>query len=248
MMNYTYAKSLFADGQVNATVLRRAIEKFTPIQTIDASVDPVVLTFVAALEPEIKYELDTFIVPEHRGGDPTPYPFQISDFDTRQIQNLVEGVAGYSHVTTEGNTVTVWFSSELSAADLTTLQGIATDTLPIYKKRKKDAIDARTTALIMGGFEYPAASGNVHSLSVQAQINISNVPSIADDPGTAYPVKASTQNNGAVIKLNNPAELRAYYAAALAHKAGNIASGNDLKEQVIAATDQTAVDAVVDNR
>lgn len=243
------SKATFADGQVNKTVLLREIAKFTDIvPTFDPSLDPVAFDFATPPEPEFEYQLQNFIAKEHKGGNKTPYVFQVANPDIEAIANQVKGIAGYAHIGSEGATITVWFSSDLSAADVVTLTAAVGNLVPAGKKKKNDAIDIKTRVLIMAGFEYPAGSGNIHSYSERAQINLLGIPDAAADPATSYPVKTSTRDNGAVIHLDNPPALKAFYAASRAHKATHIASGNDLKEQVLAATDMAGVSAVADDR
>lgn len=110
------------------------------------------------------------------------------------------------------------------------------------------AIDARTAALISAGFEYPAASGTIFSLSLESQHNVHGAYTSRNLPAFAYPVKWLSKDDATTTSLADAAAVEAFFLAALATIRGYKDAGSDLKEQVRAAATRAAVDAVVDAR
>ncbi len=240
-----FPKSLTEDGQANASVLMGEISKYTEgsatILSIDVLADPIEIVSDVPLEPEVLWHIEHLILPAHKGG---AHIFEIEDPDIQVLREQVKGIAGYSHISSEGNKVTIWFDSQLSASNLSTLQAIGADPVPLAKFLKNEKIDDVTKALIKVGFVY---GGDLFSFSENAQINISNLPTIAagESPG---PIDWATKDNGKIIELADATEIMAFYTVAMTHKAGHLATGNVLKKAVIAAADLSAVGDVADNR
>ncbi len=118
--------------------------------------------------------------------------------------------------------------------------------LPAIQKEKMDAIDARTEALIDEGFEYPASSGNILSLSLEAQSNIKGAEHRKSTE--TYPMDWNTKDNMTKVALADAAGVTALFDAALIVKRGHLDSGTALKDQVRAATTVAAVEAITDAR
>jgi hypothetical protein len=108
------------------------------------------------------------------------------------------------------------------------------------------AINFKTKALISSGYEWPAASSHVFSLSETAQRNLGERDKIRAT--LTYPLKMSTKSDDFVYSVQSEEELHAMYLTALARISVAYAGGNDLKERVHAATTHAALDAIVDER
>ena len=129
------------------------------------------------------------------------------------------------------------------------VDNIATElVLDDYKRLKINSIDRRTGELIALGFEFPASSGNIFSLSASAQTNILALDNTRDDPAMVYPINYNTIDDKDVYQVIDSATLHNMYLTALSVKKGHLDSGTSLKDLVRAATTETEVDAVVDNR
>lgn len=119
--------------------------------------------------------------------------------------------------------------------------------LAVLKPEKIAAIEAKTASLIGGGFEYPAASGTMYSLGVDARIEIIAMKQ-AKANELSYPVPFTSQDGTVNASLANAAEVDTFYATAFGRYQAIKAAGGLLKAQVAAATTIAELDAVVDNR
>ena len=119
-------------------------------------------------------------------------------------------------------------------------------TLARAKLRKYAAINARTEELIDLGFEHPAASGDFFSLSASAQRKMNGA--YGARTVMTYPIEVTTLGDASKVSLANVATYENWYHDAVAVVRGHVDSGGALKDQVRAAVDIAAVDAVVDNR
>lgn len=129
------------------------------------------------------------------------------------------------------------------------IDGIPTNvSLSDYKSLKINAIDRRTDELVELGFEFPAASGNIFSLSPSAQTDILALDTTRDDPSVSYPINYNTIDDKDVYAVLDSATMHNMYLAAFNTKKGHLDSGTVLKDLVRAAVDESGVDAVVDNR
>jgi hypothetical protein len=140
---------------------------------------------------------------------------------------------------------------DLSAIVETDIQtnptGLPTDvSLENYKLLKNNLIDQRTSELINAGHEFPPASGQIFSMSQNAQLNVLGLMESKDV--ISYPQPYATKDNKTIIDLNNATDVTNFYYNVLNHKKTQLDSGNVLIAQVNAATDEAGVDAVVDNR
>ena len=118
--------------------------------------------------------------------------------------------------------------------------------LSVVKTEKMNAIDARTKVLIDAGFEYPSSSGNILSLSLEAQSNIEGIHQAKD--AATYPIDWNTKDNAAKVSLADAAAVSALFDAAMAAKRTHLDGGTALKDSVRSATTVAAVDAVTDSR
>lgn len=115
-----------------------------------------------------------------------------------------------------------------------------------YKALRYHEIDNKTGELVAQGFEYPASSGNIFSLSQNAQINISALNQSRDE--LSYPIIYNTIDDVNEYNVIDVTDMHNMYLTALATKKASIDSGSALKAQVRAAVDRAEVDAVIDNR
>jgi len=116
-----------------------------------------------------------------------------------------------------------------------------------YKKRRYEEIDARTRALIDTGFVF---DDTVFSLSLQAQINLNRLrTNLLTGVLTAldFPRPYSRIDNQDYI-INNIRDASDLYATGDNRLDQRIRSGNNLKNQVRAATTKAEIDAITDDR
>lgn len=85
--------------------------------------------------------------------------------------------------------------------------------------------DDETAANIAGGFEFPAGSGRVFSMSIAAQLNV-----IHDGTDAVFPVNRSTID-GAVIDLDAK-QFAAFAAAMRAALRGAVKAGHETKGKI----------------
>lgn len=116
-----------------------------------------------------------------------------------------------------------------------------------YKQAKIDAIDARTSELIMAGFPF---DGQNFSMSEAAQRNWTGMGTVLALGLLPFPLPISTVDEGTYI-LNDQAHCLQFLGAYMlyqAHPAYPLSAGRVLKAQVNAATTKAEVDAVEDTR
>jgi hypothetical protein len=116
-------------------------------------------------------------------------------------------------------------------------------TLAQLKAKRCSDVDARTHGLIAGGFPFDSA---IFSASDNAQRNWQGL--YLERTTRSYPVLLSTKANDAVIALADEAAVVAFYGAALAHVTGHLTAGTLLKQQILARTTTSAVEAIADDR
>ena len=124
------------------------------------------------------------------------------------------------------------------------VSGLVVD-LVAYKAVRNDVIDARTRELIALGFTFSAKQ---FSLSANAQASMMGAHQIRDDPAFAYPLNWNTIDDKDVLLIADSATLHSFYLTGVGAYRGHKDSGTSLKDQVRAAANPAAVDAVVDNR
>jgi hypothetical protein len=120
------------------------------------------------------------------------------------------------------------------------------ETLDELKERRFSEIDKKTEDLIIEGFEYPASSGKIFSLSEHAQINILALDNTRDE--LTYPVHYTTKDELQEYDVVDSTDMHNMYLTALVTKKTHLDSGTSLKNQIVAAVDKNEVNLVVDNR
>lgn len=113
------------------------------------------------------------------------------------------------------------------------------------KKRKTDAIDARSIELEEDGF---VSNGNRFKMRDADQSRAAGLRHVATDPGISYPVKVNTFGNQGSVELTNPAAFNNWHKDMLLAVRGIRDAGTTLKDSVRAATTVAQVLAIVDNR
>lgn len=131
-----------------------------------------------------------------------------------------------------------------------------TVTLEEVKKKKINAIDAKTDELISQGFLF--GTNGVFSLSRQAQANMLGVrTSIADhrSAGTLdqfeaifFPIVFNTLNDDDSVTLNTVEDFQSFYDSAMLTVRTHLDGGTALKQAVRNAITVEDVEAIVDNR
>lgn len=114
------------------------------------------------------------------------------------------------------------------------------DTLEEAKEMKIAQIDSRTQELIFEGFSF---AGLHWSLSINAQINLTNLPTM---PEFAFPLNMQDMDGTAYV-LSYEERMDFYYAA-MAAKNTHLQSGNALKTQVSELTNIEEILNFVDPR
>jgi hypothetical protein len=98
------------------------------------------------------------------------------------------------------------------------------ETLEDYKKYLIDLQDKKTERLIYSGFTF---DGNLFSLSINAQINWSNLLNI---PQAMFPLNLSTKDDNIyVLNFNN---VQSFYFTALGKKSEYLQLGNIVKKRI----------------
>lgn len=99
-----------------------------------------------------------------------------------------------------------------------------TRTLDEYKKHLIELQDKKTEDLILSGFNF---DGNLFSLSINAQINWSNLLNI---PSAMFPLNLSTKDDKIyILNFNN---LQNFYFTALGRKNECLQLGNLIKKRI----------------
>ncbi len=172
---------------------------------------------------------------------------------TKYIQPLADGIPegtwiinppGRKALLAAKVPVSLWKANE---AKDDVIEKSADEKLPPAKKVAYSQIDARTRQLIAAGFEFPAASGNIYSLSNESQMNLTNLMLTKDDL-SIYDIKINTRDDKTAIVITDKIELKDFYDAAQAAKRGHLDSGTALKDQIRSAASVTALSAITDNR
>ena len=103
-------------------------------------------------------------------------------------------------------------------AEAETKWGLIADdtTLATYKQSKFLEIDIRTGELISAGFEYPASSGKIFSLSKNAQINLLGVDIKRND--VLLPITFNTIDDLDDVELVIPQDVDDFFMTALGTK------------------------------
>ncbi len=120
----------------------------------------------------------------------------------------------------------------------------ATSYLSPNKLARCGAIDGRTMQLVGSGFVH---ASKTFSLSIPSQLNWTNVKS-GSAADLTYPYVVPTLTDIDYHEFADEAEMLTAADAAESTVKGHIASGAALKKQIVDATDQAALDAIVDSR
>jgi hypothetical protein len=145
------------------------------------------------------------------------------------------------------NNATVCNGDPTIYADLIWVDGVISQAaldaewLNYLKGTRYVEIDTKTGQLIAEGFTWDS---KVFSLSINAQINWSNLPNL---PDSIFPLSISTINDEEVYTLSLANKMNFYYTA-VNGKNGPLQSGNTLKAQITACADEACVNSIVDNR
>lgn len=176
-----------------------------------------------------------------RSGHDPDYPTDDFVLDPAGLPALeAAGVSDiYWKETAGGNDV-----EEMTAQEKTDLDDSATYLAP-EKARRIQAINDRTDALILQGFEYPAASGNIFGLS-DKDIQVWSNLYLAKDLLTFPKVVGTIDYDD--FSIDDIAAATLFYGTGLTAVETHKGSGQALRKLIRDATTRAAVDAVVDNR
>lgn len=132
--------------------------------------------------------------------------------------------------------------SELSGAELAARQE---ELLTPERARAMDTIDAEMDARIQSeGFEWPADSGNMFSLSLPAQIKWNGLYNLR--AVLSYPVTVSLKDDSGTYDIADAAEVEAMYATAVGMVKALLDAGTGVKNAVRGASDKANIKAAVD--
>ena len=115
-----------------------------------------------------------------------------------------------------------------------------------HKLLKYEAIDAKTSALIAQGFQFPT-DGYMYSLSLESQANIHGVFT-ARNLGVNYPIHWLNIDEQGSVDLENANDVTEFFLTALGTIRAHKDSGTVLKDLVTAATTVEQLYAIVDDR
>ena len=143
-----------------------------------------------------------------------------------------------------------WFSQKVSTAPVFVRKVAPVIEQNVYvmsftekKVGRKASVDLKTDALIAAGF---TVDGKVFSASDTAQLKwLGMYTSRAD---LSYPVTVPTKDDTQFVSLIEAADIATYYTALLARVQTVLSGGVTLKAPIAVATDQAALDAIVDDR
>lgn len=115
--------------------------------------------------------------------------------------------------------------------------------LVAYKKAKCVQIEAKTEEVVQRGFLY---QGLTFRLLPEDRTNILGL--LVSASVMTYPFQIQDIDDAAHVTLTGPADAQAFYAAAMGAVASASMPATLMKQAVMAAATQAAVDAVVDSR
>lgn len=160
----------------------------------------------------------------------------------REIKTALPGKVFKVCVATDTQVV---FEEELTTGEITTLDNAvsAFSPLEIRKRIRADEIDAKTDELIAAGFTYDSVQ---FALTSESRARIHGAYTAR--AGLTYPVEWDSIDDTDMVSLADTTDVEAFFDTALAVFRGHVDSGTTLKTQVRVASDQSELDAVVDNR
>ena len=106
-------------------------------------------------------------------------------------------------------------------------------------------IDTQSVKLMVSGFEFPAASGKFFSMSIKGQAKLHGFNEIESGD---FPHSVSAIDDTVHVLANQGAANQMFKAMVKRLNKGILGPGSDLKQDILNAVDQTALDAIVDNR
>lgn len=147
---------------------------------------------------------------------------------------------------TGGGKLRVVMSDALTGAEETALDAViaahsSTPTLAEAKLIEGGKVDLETVRRITLGYEYPASSGDIFSLSDKAQTNLNSLK--VNPGGLTYPYRIRTLDDVSTYDIANQADALALYDVAFAVVVGHLVDARAIKDAVDAATDQAGVTA-----
>lgn len=145
-------------------------------------------------------------------------------------------------LTFKGSVIPTGAIVEMSQAEKDVVDGAL---VPAAKTAKKNAIDARTDAIIAGGFDY---DGHHFSLSVGAQMNLVGLQKGIDAGAIMFPHKISTDDDSVEYSIPDEATYTTIYLLGVGAIKTAMDSGRVLKLAVAACTTLAEVEAVEDLR
>lgn len=117
------------------------------------------------------------------------------------------------------------------------------------QNKRYEEIDEKTQELILLGFEYPASSGNIFSLTANAQRLYMVIKNISEDIGyTDYPIKKTVMDDSFDYSITDATDAKSMYDTSLLKIKSKIDSGITLKAQIRDAATIAAINAIIDNR
>ena len=144
------------------------------------------------------------------------------------------------------------YEAKFGSGDVSSIEGgywlkdsIESLDLAGYKAYRFKEIDIRTGELVANGFGY---QGLVFSLSQNAQINILGMDTTRNDPAITYPIEYSTIDDLGHYSVVDATDLHNMYLTALGTKKYFVDTGTTLKDAVRAATTDSEVQSIIDNR
>jgi hypothetical protein len=174
------------------------------------------------------------------GGHPTLLERIIAAFPERT----------FSYVNTPENTIEFFFHQDLTEEEQDQLTAVHDAwnpaNLAIEKHEKCVTIDARTDEIMTVGFEFPADSGNIFSLTLEAQTRLLGVQLAG--ASFPYPLTWSLLDNSGVYSIPDQATFQSFFGTALTTMKNILAAGNDLKDEVNLCSSLEEIDAIVDTR
>jgi hypothetical protein len=144
---------------------------------------------------------------------------------TYEIEQNISGKFDITY--TNGDVITKEFYSNADGSNKQEIKSgyiLKVNTLNDYKKHLINIQDKKTENLILSGFTF---DGNLFSLSINAQINWSNLLNI---PSSMFPLNLSTKDdNTYVLNFNN---VQNFYFTALGKKNECLQLGNLVKKRI----------------
>jgi hypothetical protein len=114
-----------------------------------------------------------------------------------------------------------------------------------YKHYRIDKINLRTAELITGGYTWASKQ---FPLSTNGQINLLGLVNAAQLGILTFPIDLNTLNDEDRHPIADVTEVYNIFGTALGTKKAYLDSGTALKDSIMAAVDEAAVQAIIDNR